>query len=199
MAWRMSGSYYVPCSCKVFCACNFGPAEPDQGWCSAAMLLDIRQGTSEGVDLSNTRVVMAVDFPGDFVSGDGTARLYFDEASSAEQRRELEAIITGNKGGVWEAIAAGMTKWLPPQTAKIDFQGGENPGATVGSFGQIKLERVKDDAGRQTRVLNAPLFAAFAVESEDVARSEGTRWSDPEMRSWEAGGNGEIAEFTWSG
>jgi hypothetical protein len=199
MAWRMSGSYHVSCSCKLYCACNFGPAEPDQGWCSAALLMDIGQGNSDGVDLSNTRVVMALDLPGDFVSGDGTARLYFDEASSGAARRELEAIITGDKGGVWEAIAAGVTKWLPPQTAKIDFQGGENPTATVGSFGQIKLERIKDEAGRQTRVVNAPLFAAFAVESEDVARSHGSRWSDPEMRSWEAGGNGEIAEFSWSG
>jgi len=54
MAWRMTGRWLETCSCKMICRCTMGPAEPDQGWCSAAILVDIQQGESEGVSLGNT-------------------------------------------------------------------------------------------------------------------------------------------------
>ena len=53
-----------------------GPAEPDQGWCSGALTFVIEQGESDGVDLGGRKVLWLVDFPKDFVSGNGTGRIY---------------------------------------------------------------------------------------------------------------------------
>ena len=36
--------------------------------------------------------------------GNGTLRVYVDEAASSDQRRELEAIFSGNKGGHLAAL-----------------------------------------------------------------------------------------------
>lgn len=88
MAWQLSGQWLEACSCKMVCPCAFGPAEPDQGWCSAAMGIDIQHGQCDGVNLSGIKVALALDLPGDFVSGNAVVRLYIDEAASAEQRRE---------------------------------------------------------------------------------------------------------------
>jgi hypothetical protein len=198
MAWCVTGEWIEACSCEMMCRCVLGPTEPDQGWCSASLVFGIRQGNSDGVDLANTKVAFALDLPGDFMGGNGTARVYIDEAANADQRRELEAIFTGKKGGVLEALSHAVAKWLPTQTTSIDFHTGDNPSATVGSVAQLKLQRLKTEAGRQTKVLDAPLFGAFQVESEDLARSDGSRWSDPEMRRWEAGGHGGVVGFNWS-
>ena len=197
MAWKMSGQLLEACSCKMMCPCMLGPAEPDQGWCSAAMAFDIRQGSSDGVDLSNCRAVLAIDLPGDFVGGNATGRLYLDSAASGDQRRELEAIFTGKKGGNWEAMSAVITKWLSTQTAEVSVGRGDSPSVTVGKVGRMTLQPIKDDAGRPAKIVNAPLGALFG-DSEDLAMSTGSQWSDPEMRAWQAGGAGGIMPFNWS-
>lgn len=199
MAWNIGGEWLEVCSCKMVCPCNFGPAEPDRGWCSGAFVLDIRQGKSDGVDLSGTRVAMALDLPGDFVSGNATARVYIDERASAEQRRELEAIMGGQKGGIPAGLAGMVTKGLATQTAKIEYTSGDNASASVGNVGSLKAQRIKTEDGKQATVLNAPLAAGMGAN--EIALANATRdskWTDPEMRSWESGGYGGVVAFNWS-
>src|SRR5687767_10890733 len=104
MAWMLRGTWYESCSCKMACRCNFGPAEPDQGWCSGVIAMDIGSGRSDDVDLAGTKAVLHAELPGDFLGGIDRAVLYLDEASSQEQRDELEAIFQGRRGGVWEGV-----------------------------------------------------------------------------------------------
>jgi len=81
------------CSCKMLCPCWLGPeGDPDQGWCGGAFAFDIREGKSDGIDLSGTKAVIAAEWPGNFFAGGGTLRVYVDEVANAEQRRELEGI-----------------------------------------------------------------------------------------------------------
>jgi hypothetical protein len=200
MTWKLSGRWLSPCSCKLVCPCALGPAEPTRGWCSGVFVMDIERGSSDGVDLSGTRVAWAVDLPKDFSSGNGTARVYLDEGASAEQRRELEAIYQGRSGGPWEAVSGLVTTWLPTRTAPITIDWGDSPSASIGSFGQVMLKPVKDEAGRQTQLVNAPAWEVFFVGALDLADSHGSYWSDPEMRSWQSsvGGSGETMRFSWS-
>ena len=197
MAWNLSGQVLDACNCKMVCRCVFGPAEPDQGGCSGAMTFNIEQGSSDGVSLAGTTSVFAVDFPGDFLSGNGVGRIYLDEAASADQRRELEAIFTGKKGGPMEALGTAIVKWLPTQTAKIELKLGERPSVRVGGVGEVTLEPLKDGAGKPTQLVNA-LGNTGMLETTELARSDGSRWSDPDMRKWEGGGHGGVSPFSWS-
>jgi hypothetical protein len=199
MTWRMTGQWLDLCSCKMLCRCIFGPAEPDQGWCSAGIVCAITEGTADGVDLHGTTVAVALDLPKDFANGDATARVYLDEGATPDQRRELEAIFTGQKGGVWSAVARLVTTWLPAQVGRITLQDGERPAATVGTIAQVTLRPVTTDDGRRARLLNGPAFGAFGLDSNDLANSEGSQWADPDMRPWQGGGFGSTTTFTWSG
>jgi hypothetical protein len=187
------------CSCEMLCPCWLGPARPDQGWCSGALIYHVEQGTSDGIDLSGNTVAWVADWPGDFWEGNGTARLYLDEAATANQRRELEAICSGRKGGplepVWGAV---ITTWLPTETVKIAFDWTGSPAGTVGTVGEVKTQRVTDQAGQQTRVTGAAAMAAFRSESMDLVRSNGSRWADPGLRQWTAGGSGTLHTLNWS-
>jgi len=198
MAWNLTGQMIEACSCKMLCPCNFGPAEPDQGWCSAALAFDVQQGSSDGVDLAGCKVALAADLPGDYFTGNATARLYLDSAATEEQRGALEAIFTGKRGGNWEAFnAAAVSKWLSPKTASISVASGDNPAVSVGDVGKLTLQPVKTQSGKPARLLNGPLGELFG-ESEDIAFSTGSQWSDPDMRAWKAGGSGGIIQFSWS-
>lgn len=200
MAWHVTGQSTEFCSCKMFCPCWLGPdGEPDQGWCSGVLGYEVQQGNSDGVDLGGTSVVLTADWPGNFFAGDGTARLYIDETANADQRRELEAIFTGKKGGLleplWDAVIA---NWLPTQVTNIDIQWGDGPTVTVGTVGQAKLTPLKDQAGRPTKVAGAAAQAAFQIGSMTLASSRGSRWADPDLRRWE-GDSGTLHSFDWRG
>ena len=197
MGWHMTGQLIEACSCKAICPCVLGPAEPDQGWCSGALTFVVQQGESDGVELRGRKVVFLIDLPKDFASGNGTARLYVDDGADGRQRQELESIFTGKKGGPGVVLGSLVTKWLPTQTAAITIDEGDNPSVTVGALGKVRLQRIKDEAGRTTKLLNAPALGAVQVDTMDLARSDGSRFADPQMRRWEGGGHGSLSPFTW--
>jgi hypothetical protein len=193
----MTGQLIEACSCKSACPCTLGPAEPDQGWCSGALTFAIQRGESDGVNLGGRTVVWLIDLPKDFLSGSGTVRIYVDEGADARQVRELEAIFTGKKGGPGEVLGSLVKTWLPTQKAKIVLEGSDNPSITVGGIGQVQLKRIADEKGRVAKLINAPVLGAIQVETADLARSDGSRFADPQMRRWEAGGHGSVSPFSW--
>jgi hypothetical protein len=198
MAWQLQGEWIESCSCEMVCPCLWGPeGKPTQGWCSAAIGLNIRQGNANGVDLSNARAVFVGDFPGNFQLGNGTARVYLDEGLNADQRRELEAILTGQQGGVWGALAAAVSQLLPTKVARISLDSGESPSISVAGTGEMKLRWMKDQNGAQTELVNSPVGTAFGMAREALAFTDG-QWTDPDLRTWPAGGNGGVASFNWT-
>ena len=197
MPWQVSGTFYTPCNCNVGCPCNFGEPEADQGGCSAA-LFDIRGGSVDGVDVGGTRVVFAADWPRAFTGGGGTGRWYFDPSLSPQQRSALEAVVSGRRGGFFEVLASLVPNLLPPQEAAIVVQPGPDGEmrATVGDLGELVTVPMRGENGQVTRLVNA---AATLVEDTILGRGSGSRWRDPELKSWESGGHAEQGDFDWSG
>jgi hypothetical protein len=199
MAWKVSGQSLELCSCKMLCPCWLGPeGEPDQGWCGGGFAFDIGEGNSDEVNLGGTKVFLAANWPGNFFGGNGTARLYLDDGASDDQRRELEAIFSGHKGGHLEGLfGAVVATWLPAKSARIDIQWGDSPSLAVGDIGQATLKPIKDMAGKPTQVQSAAALTGFQIASMDLASSKGSRFSDPDMRAWE-GDSGTLHKFDWS-
>jgi hypothetical protein len=199
MAWSMKANALESCSCAVVCPCIFGPAKPDQEWCSGLFVLDLTEGESDGVDLSGAKVLLHLELPGDFVGGIDKAKVVFDTSVSDDQRRELDAIFHGEKGGLWGGMKEAIKEWLPSSVAKISVRNGGSPGATVEGLGEVVLQPVMTEDGKRARVTNAPVLAAFQIGGMDVANATGTKLSDPDLRSWESMGQGSTFEVTWSG
>ena len=139
------------------------------------------------------------EWPGNFWKGDGTARLYIDEAASADQRREMEAIFGGQKGGpLGDVLPMVVSKVLPTQFTKINIEWGDTASISIGDVASLKLEPLKDQAGNRTKVQGALAMGAFRLETMDIASSKGSRWTDPDQRAWD-GDSGTLHEFAWSG
>jgi hypothetical protein len=78
----------------------------DKGYCATSILFSIQNGSSDGIDLKGNEVVMALDFPGPTLfDGNATSRLYIDDVADTSQRKELEDIFQGKKGGPMEVIS----------------------------------------------------------------------------------------------
>ena len=187
MAWNLTAQLVETCSCNMLCPCWFGVAElmiMDQGWCASALLFVISQGASADIDLTGCKVALAFDLPGPTLfDGNGVARLYIDESATAGQRRELEAIFQGARGGPMEILAGLMSRWLPVRTTKIQVQeDGNTLTATVGDSGRIQSRRLADEAGRATILQNAGLACLMKTENDAVQMApSGSKWTDQEL------------------
>jgi hypothetical protein len=206
MVWNLTGQLVETCSCNMLCPCWFGVKElmvMDQGWCASTFLFRIQQGSSDGVNLGGRTVVLATDFPGPtLLDGNGTARIYVDAPTTDDQRHELESIFQGRKGGPMEVLAGLLTRWLPTQGANIQIQEEDDAlTATVGEFGQVKSQRLKNEAGQPMRMQNVGFAAAlqFRDQAADLAPGTGTGWFDPEMPRQFESKSGAVASFTWRG
>jgi hypothetical protein len=129
VSWRMKANIIESCSCALVCPCIWGPAKPDQEWCSGVFAITIAEGESEGVDLGGARMLLHFELPGDFVSGIDKAKLYVDTSTSEDQRREIDAIFHGERGGLWEGMKEAIGQWLPTQVTKVTIDHGESPNA----------------------------------------------------------------------
>jgi hypothetical protein len=201
MAWRLTGQLIESCSCNMFCPCWFTVQElmiMDQGWCAGAIAFRTREGNSDGVALGGRTVVFAVDFPGPTLfDGNATARLYVDEGANADQRRELEAICSGQKGGPMATIAPLIAKWLPARSAKIDVADeGDAITVKVGDAGRVESRRLRDPQGQGFTLRGGGFVSGLGMEEVDLAPS-GSRWTDPDLRQFQTK-SGARGEFTWS-
>ena len=199
MAWQMNTEMIECCSCKVLCPCWAGPSGvPDEEWCSGALIFSVQSGTADGVDVAGCRAALAAEWPGNFFAGNGTARLYVDASASADQRRELEAIFGGKKGGVVEPLwAAAIAKWLPTKVVPIAITRGDTVAVTVGDVGKVTLKLLSDLQGNPASVQGMPAQAAFQSASMNIASSKGTRWTDADMRQWQ-GDSGTLHRLNWT-
>jgi hypothetical protein len=174
----------------------------DQGYCGSLNLLRISEGSSGDIDLSGLRLIVAILWPGPTLfDGDGTGRLYIDETASAAQRRELEAIFQGKKGGPMEILASLTPTWLPSELTKVDVR--EENGtvsAAVAPFGKLQSQLLKSEAGQPMTLQNVGfnIVLQFEDQTAEIAPGEGTYWSDPELpRPW-VSRSGTVGRFTWS-
>ncbi|MCX7623387.1 MAG: DUF1326 domain-containing protein [Thermomicrobium sp.] len=199
MSWEISGEMLEVCNCTLLCPCWLDvSARPDQGWCGTAIVFAIERGHVDGLDLTGRKVVLAAEIPGAFAGGNFTVRLYVDDGASAEQRHALEQLFTGQLGGPMATLGPAVTTLLPTRVVEITMQRGDVVTVTVSGAGRLQWAPRHDPGGRATKVEAAEGMAVFAIADGQPAKTAGSQWSDPDLRSW-GGDSGMVSRFTWRG
>lgn len=202
MAWRLTAQMIESCSCNMFCPCWFGVPElavQDQGYCASALAFRIQEGTSDGINLGSRTVVLAFYFPELMFNGGGTGRLYLEESASAEQRRELEAIFSGARGGPMAGLTPLVSTWLPARTSAITVKDeGDTVTVSVANAGEVVSRRLRDPEGKAFALQGGGFLTGLQVASLDLAPSA-SRWTDAELPIRFETRSGGRSTVTWSG
>nr|WP_170774087.1 DUF1326 domain-containing protein [Ruegeria lacuscaerulensis] len=206
MSWNVSGELVETCNCNMLCPCWFGQADLmllDQGYCATSLLIRIREGSHEGVDLSGQNAIVSLHFPGPTLfDANGTGRVYIDENASDAQAAALETILQGASGGGIEVPASLLSTWLPTKRAGISVTEADGEiTASVAGVGEMKSRRLVNDLGNKMKLQNAAFSLAFGHEGHegDLAPSEGTTWNDADMPVTWAGRSGVVGQVAWAG
>ncbi|MDU8946365.1 DUF1326 domain-containing protein [Ovoidimarina sediminis] len=206
MTWSLSGELVETCSCNMLCPCWFGQADlmlMDQGYCATSLLLRVREGSYEGVDLAGQNAIVSLHFPGPTLfDADGTGRVYIDEGASDEQASALETILQGASGGGMEVPSSLLSSWLPTRRVAISVSEADGEvSAKVAGIGELKTRRLVNDLGKKMSLKNAAFSVAFGHDAHegDLAPSDGTVWNDDEMPvNWQ-GRSGVVGQVSWAG
>ena len=175
----------------------------DQGWCATSILVRIREGNHDGVDLSGQNAVVNFHFPGPTLfDANGTGRVFIDEGASEAQHDALESILQGASGGGMEVPASLLSAWLPTQ--KVALTVTESDGevkASLPGIGELSSRRLINELGNKMTLQNSVFSMAFGFDNHlgELAPSDGTSWKDPEMPEAWQGRSGVAGQITWSG
>lgn len=204
MSFDIEGEFVETCSCNMLCPCWYGVQElmiMDQGWCATTLLIRIRSGNSDGVDLGGLNVVVGLFFPGPTMfDAQGTGRVYVDDRTTPDQERQLEKIFQAAEGGPMEVPASLVASWLPTKRARIEVA--ESNGeidATIDGIGKITSRRLTNAQGDRMTMQNTAFVMAFefADQTAELAPSDGTSWRDGELpEAWESR-SGAVGQIHW--
>ena len=103
--WALRGYYLEACSCDYGCPCKFG-ASPTKGYCQGIIGFEIQEGSYRQVNLGGLGLAVIISAPASPFMGNITATFYIDERATPEQRQALEAILSGQAGGFWNALGS---------------------------------------------------------------------------------------------
>jgi hypothetical protein len=202
MPWQLSGQIIESCSCNMMCPCWYTVPElaiQDQGYCASAIAFRIGQGHADGVPLDGRTVVLAIDFPELMFNGGGTARVYIGQDASADQRRALEAIFQGSQGGPMSIVGGLVSNWLPTETVPIALQeDGDSITVTVGNFGEVRSQRMRDAGGQGFTLQGGGFVAALGMTVAELSPSS-SHWTDAAMPRQFDTKSGARGAITWSG
>jgi len=156
MAYLLRGTYLGNCHCHDICPCNVDlPPNGPGGECRGWLVLSIREGHKDDVDLSGQNVALFYTFPDKPSAGNWQIGIIADTEASDEQAAAFEAIFTGKDGGPWGDFAGLFSKYLGLERARVTFSDGETPTASVEGHGELTFEPFRDFAGTATTLTNS--------------------------------------------
>jgi hypothetical protein len=112
--WHLRGTYLESCNCDAICPCRriggVAGGRSTHGVCLGALSWLIEEGGADDLTLDGFGVVLALRYDDDEPGSPWTVFLYVDVRADDDQRRALEEIFLGRRGGTIEQHAPWIWK-----------------------------------------------------------------------------------------
>jgi hypothetical protein len=175
-----------------------GPADSER--CVVPMICHIREGFFNDVALDGLNFVMMIDAPAVMLEGNWRAALYIDERADEDQRGAIQAILSGNHGGVPQALSGLIGEQLGVKYVPITFEhSGLRWRSEVPGIMEFEVEGITaPDSDQVMEVINVghPMGSNLPI-----AKSLRGRYNDKDFDFAfdNTGKNGHYREFEWQG
>jgi hypothetical protein len=143
--WNFEAEYLQSCNCSYGCPCNFN-ALPTSGNCEALIGWRIRSGRYGDTALDGVTFAWGLSWPKAIHMGNGAGRVYIDRKASAAQRKAVEEITSGKRGGgVFAVFPSTFSRAYPMKIAEIDFRFKEHDSSfSVKGVGAVQSEHIRN-------------------------------------------------------
>ena len=121
--WWAKGLLFENCNCTLICPGHIHFSQPcTHERCLGYWAIRFDEGECEGVDLTGVSVVITYNSPRHMIEGGWTEQLIIDRDAPKEQRRLIEEILTGQRGGPWKVLAQFVATQLPTEYRAIRIE-----------------------------------------------------------------------------
>jgi hypothetical protein len=197
--WALRGDYLEACSCDWGCPCKFG-ASPTKGYCQGIIGFEIQEGSYRQVNLGGLGLAVIISAPASPFMGNITATFYIDERATPEQRQALEAILSGQAGGFWNALGSLVSdnrgiKFAPLQ---METSGKRRTFTIPGVVSLVNEPLLNPMTQQEQEVMVTDSFDPFCVSGR-AGKSTTAVCSDPDISFDLSGQQGYIGSFSWAG
>jgi hypothetical protein len=189
MAYRIAGTYIAACNCIGVCPCPVDQKpSAREGECKGFAVFQIREGDSDGTDLSGTAFGLYNNWGSNPSAGNWKIGAVIDSGASDEQAQALGQILSGEAGGPFADFAALIGENLGMERDSLSLSGNS---ASIGSSSQAEFKPFEGPGG-PTTVKGAPF--GFAPEFQiGTASGKSSRFGLTFDANY-----GEMAEFEYS-
>ncbi len=199
--WNFKADYIETCNCDFGCPCNFN-GFPTYGFCRALVLHHIREGQYGDTNLADIDVVSAASWPKAIHEGNGTCQLFITKKASADQRKAILSIFSGEaKGEGSFAIFAPTFKYvLEPQFVDMNVRiDGKKSSFTIPGVLEAGIEGFKNPVTGEEQDTKLNLPQGFMFKEADCAKSTTMKIMTPNLNFDDSGKNAFYAVVKYKG
>ena len=196
--WWARGLIFENCACTLVCPGHMHFSQLcTHERCKGFWALRFDDGVFRGIDLKDTRAVIAFDTPQRMIDGGWTQALIIDEAASPGQRVALETILTGQAGGPWQKLASFVATRLPTEFRPIAMAD-DGPTKRVSIAGRLRgiVTQIRG-RDRSKPVVFDNIFNQIHAPRQVLALGE-TQYDDGTIVVSNADSHGLFSNFEWS-
>ncbi len=198
-SWWAEGLLFENCNCTAVCPGHIHFKQKcTHEVCHGFWAIRFQAGWVEGVDLSGVDAVVVYETPQVMIEGGWKQVIIISDQATPGQRRAIEAILMGVKGGPWKILAGFVSESLPSRTAPVRIE--EAPGKKSVTVEGILRGAVKAIRGRDR---NHPVtFRNIYNQIHDTRQTialGSTHYDDGGLVIETRGTHGLWSRFRWAG
>ena len=197
--WWAEGLLFENCNCTAVCPGHIHFSQKcTHEVCHGFWAIRFEGGRVGGTDLAGVDAVVVYEAPQVMVDGGWRQRIIVSDGADRGQRRAVEEVITGTRGGPWEVLARFVAGELPTLSAPVRID--DAPGrkaVTVAGFLESAVEAIRG-RNREEPVTFANIYNKVHDSTQVIARGS-ARYDDKEIVIDNEGTHGLWSRFRWTG
>jgi len=198
--WKLSGSYLEFCSCDPGCGCNFkGSPNSAEGNCQALLAHRIEDGGFDGLDLTGSRVIWALWWPGAIHERGGRGHAYAD-CESDEQYEALSRIWRGEEGySFFEIFNSTFDAPSAVDRVSVDLAvEGKSSRVSIDGVADAVMTPLRSPVGGEENHVRIVKEGGFIWSNGEIATNERMKVDTPEVRFDLSGRHSVFAPFEYA-
>ncbi len=197
--WWAEGLLFENCNCTAVCPGHIHFSQRcTHEVCRGFWAIRFEGGRVDGTDLAGVDAVVVYEAPQVMVDGGWRQRIIVSDRADRGQRRAVEEVITGARGGPWEVLARFVADALPTLSATLRIDDApERKAVTVAGFLESAVEAIRG-RDREKPVTFANIYNKVHDSTQVIARGS-ARYDDGEIVIDNEGTHGLWSRFRWTG
>ena len=197
--WWAEGLLFENCNCAAVCPGHIHFSQKcTHEVCRGFWAIRFEAGRAGDADLAGIDAVVVYEAPQVMVDGGWKQVIIVSDRAEAGQRRAIEEIISGVRGGPWEVLSRFVSDALPTRTAPVTIE--DVPGRK-----SVTVTGILEGAVQAIRGRNRAEPVTFENiynkihDSTQVIATGSTRYDDGELVIANDGTHGLWSRFRWAG